>query len=331
MVITVWHSLLVVVAPLAFLAAGLGVCHADRPVIKKRGTIECDLVETTPVVFQNKLYRFEYVRENYKANPLGTACFRFVNVHTGKCTDPFATGYHLGSAFVENDRMYVYGVERWGADTINVFCSNDLKTWTHETALQLPGWGIYNTSVCKDDQGYTMAIEIGEPPEMAGRRFTIYFARSQDLLTWKLASTECVYSKEKYTACPALRFYDDYYYMVYLEHHRPKWYFAPHIVRSRDLIHWQESLFGPMMEPSAEDKRVANPRLTSEEREHIAKAENCNNSDLDFCEFGAQTLIYYTWGNQRGIEFLAEAVYAGSEAELLKAYFPEDDTRSGEQ
>src|SRR5438105_2742669 len=37
-----------------------------RPAIHKLGTIECDMVETTPIVFQGKLYRVEYVRENYK-------------------------------------------------------------------------------------------------------------------------------------------------------------------------------------------------------------------------------------------------------------------------
>jgi alpha-L-fucosidase len=322
---------LIAAAPITLVMAWLGVCYADKPIIKKRGTIECDLVETTPVAFQNKLYRFEYVRENYKANPLGAPCFRFVNVRTGESTKPFAAGYHLGSAFVENNRMHVYGVEQWGADTIRVFWSDDLKTWTHLTALHLPGWGIYNTSVCKDDQGYTMAIEIGEPPEVAGERFTIYFARSEDLLSWELAPTECVYSKEKYTACPTLRFYDGWYYMVYLEHHRPKWYFAPHIVRSRDLVHWQQSRVGPLMEPSAEDKQIANPNLTPEERERIAKAVDCNNSDLDFCEFDGRTLIYYTWGNQRGTEFLAEAVYEGSEEALLKAYFLMNATWSREK
>jgi hypothetical protein len=44
---------------------------AGAPVIKKLGTIDCDMVETTPVVFHGKLYRFEYVRENYKPNTTG--------------------------------------------------------------------------------------------------------------------------------------------------------------------------------------------------------------------------------------------------------------------
>ena len=30
--------------------------------IKKLGTIDCDMVETTPVVFKDRLYRIEYDR-----------------------------------------------------------------------------------------------------------------------------------------------------------------------------------------------------------------------------------------------------------------------------
>jgi hypothetical protein len=317
------YSFTVAMATLALFAGCLRAVQPEQPVIRKLGTIECDLVEATPVVFRNRLYRFEYVREAYEANPVGAPCFRFVDVQTGECSEPFAVGYHLGSAFVENDRMFVYGVERWGQDAIQVFWSEDLKTWNQRTALNLPGCGIYNTSVCKSDDAYTMAIEIGEPPEMAGERFTIYFARSLDLLDWTLAPTDHVYSKEKYTACPVIRFYDGHYYMVYLEHYRPKWYFAPHIIRSRDLVNWQESPFNPIMEPSPEDKHIANPGLTAEERKHIAEAANHNNSDLDFCEFEHRMVILYAWGNQRGTEFLAEAVLESSEAEFLKEYFPE--------
>ncbi len=35
------------------------------PKIRKLGTIVCDLVEATPVVFKGRLYRFEYVRDQY--------------------------------------------------------------------------------------------------------------------------------------------------------------------------------------------------------------------------------------------------------------------------
>jgi hypothetical protein len=49
---------------------------------------------------------------------------------------------------------------------------------------------------------------------------------------------------------------------------------------------------------------------------------NRNNSDVDFCEFRGRTIIYYSWGDQQGTEFLAEAVYDGSLASFLKGFFP---------
>ena len=48
-----------------------------KPQITKLGTIDCDLVETTPVVFKGTLYRFEYVRAQYSGNPTGKTYFRF--------------------------------------------------------------------------------------------------------------------------------------------------------------------------------------------------------------------------------------------------------------
>ena len=55
----------------------------QRPEIKKLGTIDCDLVETTPIIFKNKLFRFEYVRKGYEANQTGDSYFRFVDHETG--------------------------------------------------------------------------------------------------------------------------------------------------------------------------------------------------------------------------------------------------------
>ncbi|MBI4558712.1 MAG: hypothetical protein HY706_14115 [Candidatus Hydrogenedentes bacterium] len=309
---------------LAALASGLAV--ADPPVIKKLGTIDCDLVETTPVVFHGKLYRFEYVRENYKRNQTGKSYFRFMDAASGQPTPSFAMGYHLGCAYVEGETVYAYGVDRWGGETIQAFRSTDLGKWSSQEAIRLPGWGIYNTSVCKSDSDYVMAIEIGEPPEEVGVRFTIRFARSKDLLNWQITPSDCVYARDKYTACPALRFVDGWFYMIYLEA-KPGPRYAPHIVRSTDLVHWESGITNPIMEPSDEDKRVANPRLTVYQREHIAKAANVNNSDVDFCDVGDRTVIYYSWGNQQGTEFLAEAVYEGSSASLLRSCFLSAETR----
>src|SRR5437667_2668271 len=104
-----------------------------------------------------------------------------------------------------------------------------------------------------------MAIEVGEPPGVVGVRFTIFFAESKDLLTWKRLPQDCVYSKEKYTACPALRYLDGYFYMLYLEA-RPGPTYETFIVRSKDLKHWKSSRFNPVMAFSEEAKRIANPK-----------------------------------------------------------------------
>lgn len=294
----------------------------EKPIIKKLGTIDCDMVETTPVVFHDKLYRFEYVRTNYEPNKTGDSYFRFVDVETGEATPAFAKGYHLGSAYIDGDTTYVYGVNIWDGDRIQVFWSKDLENWSDKTALVLKDWGIFNTSVCKGKDGkYFMAFEIGRPPEETGSAFTNRFAESNDLLNWKLTPSEYVYSKDRYTACPALRYLDDgYYYMIYLEAKDGPSY-VPYIVRSKDLIHWELSSLNPVLQFSDDDKIIANPKLTSDQRKRIAEAININNSDVDLCEFNGKVIIYYSWGNQQGIEHLAEAVYDGSLESFLKGFF----------
>jgi alpha-L-fucosidase len=154
-----------------------------------------------------------------------------------------------------------------------------------------------------------------------GVPFTIRFAEAKNLLDWQLLPEACVYTKERYSACLALRFLDGWFYVLYLEA-RPGPNYETHIVRSKDLIRWEPSPFNPVLKSSPADKRIANPRLTAEQRAKIAGAVDVNNSDVDLCEFTGKTIITYSWRNQKGIEFLAEAVYYGSLASFLKGFFP---------
>lgn len=293
----------------------------SRPPIKKLGTIDCDMVETTPIVFRGRLYRFEYVRQNYHANKTGASYFRFVDVDSGERIPAFAAGSHLGSAYVENHTVFVFGVGAWGGSLIKVFRSSDLVNWSSRVALSVPKWGMYNNSVCRGRNRYVMAIELGEPPEEVGVRFTIRFAESRDLLNWHIMPPECVHSRDRYTACPALRFFGEHYYMIYLEAEAGPTY-DPYIVRSKDLAHWESSPFNPVMHFSEDDKKIANPSLTEEQKVRISSAVNINNSDVDLCEFEGRTVIYYSWGNQTGNEFLAEAVHHGTLENFLSSFFP---------
>jgi hypothetical protein len=318
------HALAVV------LLLGIGICSisataADqqgRPMIRKLGTIDCDLVETTPVVFQGKLYRCEWVRTSYQGNELGTNYSRLVDVSTGKPSAPFARGYVFSSAFVDGETLYVTGTsteQNWTGQRVEIFASKDLKQWENWTALDLDGFGICNTSICKAGNQYVMMFEIHKPKAQAGTAFTARFATSKDLRLWTLTGPECVYAKDRYSAPHCLRYLEGTFYDFYLEAHNG---YEMRVVRSQDLIHWEPSPLNPVLKASAQDKQIANPKLTAEQRQRIAQAKDINNSDIDFCTFEGRLVIYYSWGNQQGEEFLAEAVYEGTAAEFLRAWFP---------
>jgi hypothetical protein len=46
----------------------------------------------------------------------------------------------------------------------------------------------------------------------------------------------------------------------------------------------------------------------------------CNTS---ICKYHHALLINYSWGNQQGTEFLAEAVFPGTEKQFLRGWFPD--------
>ena len=167
-----------------------------------------------------------------------------------------------------------------------------------------------------------MAFEVGKPQDVVGHRFTTRFARSENLLDWKIVGDQAVYSKEFYTACPTIRYLDGYYYMFHLvSRPGPEW--QTYLVRSHDLVKWENSPCNPILSSSDEDKTIANDKLTLEEREYIKQSQNRNNSDFDLCEYHGKVLITYSWGNQTGKEFLAEAYYDGFLKDFLKGCFKE--------
>jgi len=292
-----------------------------RPKLRRLGTIKCDMVETTPIVFGGKLYRFEYFRANSQneANPTDIAHFQFVDVYTNRVTTPFAHNYHLGSAYADGDYMYVTGVKgQWGSDTLTMFRSKDLENWEEFTEITLPGYGLYNTGICKKDGVYTMLVETNVPFNFHHR-----FMRSTDLKNWTLLDEPQSFQKDRYAGGPAIYTFDDdpYYYVLYLEA-CPGPFYPTCIARSRDLIEWEYSPINPfLMFDEAEDKKIANPFLTPYEQARIARAVDINNSDVEICEFNGRTIMYYSWGSQRSVEFLAEACYDGPMKEFLQSFF----------
>ena len=305
----IWTPLfLTVLVPLLAQAAEGPVDGDSRPLIKKLGTIALDSVENSPVVFKGKLYIF-----------MGRNKFHFVEHETGRTTPSFASGY-FGNAFVDGDTMYVTVAH--AKHRVHLYTSKDLEHWESSVILDLPGFTIFNTSICRTPDKYVMMFEIGAPKEQAGSRFTARFATSKDMKHWTVTPPECVYTKDRYSAPHCLRYLDGYFYNFYLEA-RPGRHYEMYVVRSKDLINWESSPLNPVLRESPEDRKVHNPDFTEDERKRIATAVNCNNSDLDFCEHKGRLIIVYSWGNQLGIEHLAEAVYEGTQAQFLRGWFPD--------
>jgi len=280
---------------------------------------------------KGELHRFEFFRPERKPmmeqSDVYGARFRFVNMETGYVYPDFAFNHIYGCCYTEDGKMYVYGTRAnnhtESTNTLDVFVSDDLVNWEVHTALTLPeGVLLFNNTVCKGDGKYITAIEIGGGHEMVGTYFTIVFAESYDLINWKLLDgDEYIFGHDHFVACPSIRYYDGYYYMVYVEN-LPLHRFVPYIVRSKDLKTFEPGTTNPVMFFSDEDKKIICPeKFSAEQIAYIESALNLNNSDLDFCDWNGKTVIMYSWGNQWGCEFLAMAEYNGTEKEFLRSFF----------
>lgn len=289
--------------------------------LRKCGTIDEFIVEANPVVFKGRPWLFEYIRysneaKKYPGNTLGCSYFRFLDLTDMKTVSPpFGKGLHMGNAFVEGDRVVVTCVERWGGSRFYQMESSDLASWTEpRVILSSPDWAGYNTSVCKTGDRYVMVFELGRPKEIVGAPFTMFFAESTDLRSWRTIPG-AVYGKGFYTGAPMLRHFGDWFYFFYLESHAGA--FRQRVARSRDLKDWELSPAVVIAHDDEDRKIHPKANLSAAQRLKLPVAENRNASDLDMCFFGGRLICSYSWGNQNGKEFLA---LAEAEAVTERAY-----------
>ena len=310
----------------ALAVVAFGTCGAGPAVaLRKLGTIDDFIVEANPIVFKGKPYLCEYIRyfspaKRYPGNDLGTSYFRFRDLADPKMsTPPCGKGLHMGNAFVDGDRVIITCVEDWGKSRFYQLESTDLVHWTEpRVILSGEGWAGYNTSVCKAGDRYVMVFELGKPCDLVGRPFTMFFAESRDLREWKQIP-DAVYGREFYTGAPMLRYFGGWFYFFYLESQKDG--YRQRVARSRDLKKWQLS---PeiVLSFDAEDKKI-HPKavLSAAQREKVAAAENRNASDLDMCTYRGRLICSYSWGNQKGVEFLALAAADVTEREFCESFF----------
>ena len=293
-------------------------------IIRKLGTVDCDIVEANPIVWQGRLLRFEYIRERnaekgYYANTSGTSYFRFVDQETGEILPAFGHGLHMGNAFVWEDKVYVTAVENWGKSRFYQLESSDLINWsTPKLILENPQWRGYNTSLCRAGDRFILAFELGAPEELVNVPFTMFFAESTDLQNYRWIP-DAVFGREIYTGAPMLRYFDGFYYFFYLDGSYEEG-FQTFVARSTDLKNWEWSRKNPVLTYGEEDRELLG-EFTPSLKERIAKAENINASDMDMCEYKGKLELVYSWGNQRGMEVLSRAQADMTEKDFCEYFF----------
>lgn len=295
------------------------------PKLQKNGAISSGGGEPSPFIYQSRLLRLECAGGRAVIKEYFTS--EVISRNIG------SSGVRFYSCFCENDRIYIFGTKE---NKVHRFVSDDLQNWTEAVVLEMPDiFQLFNTSVCKGEGKYMMAIECawagitkGKPASAVnnpyvGTCFTEFFAESSDLEHWTLLPLEDAYTKDRYNACPDLHYCDGYYYMICLEM-LPLKRFAPYMYRTRDFQTWEMGLCNPLFIASEEDRHV---KIGVSIPENIAAKNKTamivNNSDVGMCEYQGKTYINYVSGDQGNSwgGLVCEAVYEGSLEEYLKANF----------
>ena len=261
-----------------------------------------DLCEAAPLVWQDRLALLRCIRPA-SGGTKADYYLTLEDVETGQLLGKFATGYSLASAIVHEGVLYVFA-SRFGPDSWNdvtMFKSKDLQNWEEKVVVQQDREHLFNTSVCSTPNGFVMAYESDDSKYPA---FTIKFATSTDLITWT-KSSDAVLGADRYAACPCIRYVNGFYYVLYLEHRQPRWFFETYLARSKDLNTWELSPANPVLTPGLHD--------------------GVNASDPDLIEFGGKTYLYYSVGDQRTWSHSKRAVYPGTVADFFHSFFPNKD------
>ena len=317
-----------VCAAAAFAAQGCATRRPpDGPVrLEKTGTIDIYITEANPIVFNGKPWLMEYIRcrkngKRYRHNTLGTSYFRFRDLtDLSKFSPPFGKGLHMGNAFVHDGRIYVTAVEDWGKPRFYQLESDDMVHWTEpRVILEHPEWAGYNTTMCRAGDRFVLSFELGAPKSLVGTKFTMFFAESKDLKTWKLIEGASM-GRGYYTGAPMLRWHDGWFYYFHLR--SMKGGYRTRVCRSRDLVKWEMSPHVVLDFNPAEDRRLhEGVRFTAAERDEISNAKDINASDLDVCEYNGGLIGCYSWGDQRGNEFLSLVRADCTEKEFCESFF----------
>ena len=264
-------------------------------------------MENSPFIYDNRPFIAFNYRDDTKNKTDGYKASMYLYIQdlcTGKEIVRFGEGHSFVSVFVNGQEVNVFASEGSNYDwfqSIYRFTSTDLNTWKRELAIpQSGGEHLFNCSICRDSQGFLMAYESNLPVG-----FCFKFARSHDLAIWdKIPGLIFAgVGGKQYSACPVIRYFSPYYYVIYLHSAIPGhngW--VSFLARSKDLVSWELSPMNPILEAGS--------------------CEGKNNSDVDLFEWENRTWLYYATGDQATWGSVRVAMYDGSMKKFYESCFP---------
>jgi hypothetical protein len=264
-------------------------------------------MENTPVLFNSRLL----LVSNYRpggAEAKGKDAYLYIDdLKTGTEVARIGQGHSFVSALVDVNELNIFALEFsdfgriMNSNGIDRLVTTDLKNWKTEKVILPEGSEhLFNTSVCLDDKGYLMAYESDKPVQ-----FCFKFARSTDLSKWeKIPGLVFTGVKNEYSACPVIRYFNPFYYVIYL-HNKIAGHngYISFMARSKNLIDWELSPFNPILEAE--------------------EGEGVNNSDVDIIEYEGKTYLYYATGDQETWGTVRVALYDGPMKDFYSNHFPE--------
>ena len=274
---------------------------------------EREPMENTPVLFNSRLLMVANFRPSGGSNLKDKDSYLYIDdLLTGEEILRFGSAHSFVSAFVNGLELNVFALDFkasgkvWEASGIDRFVTTDLKNWKSEKVILPDGnENLFNNSVCRDDSGYVMAYESDTPV-----KFCFKFARSKDLAIWeKIPDLAYTGESNEYSACPVIRYFKPYYYVIYLHAPIPEhigW--IAYMSRSKDLVNWELSPYNPILE--ADEKQ----------------GEGINSSDVDILEYEGRTYLYYATGDQATWSTIRVAMYDGLMKTFYENHFPEGIT-----
>jgi len=294
----------------------------NNPLVK-RGYLNSPVVESSPFVFNDKLYLleswyayFDFPEEVAPGANFHESVARIRDVDANEVVATAMDDCEFATAFVWDGRVYVFAGRNspgksWRQITkIQMTSSSDLKTWTEPTTV-LEAEGdelLWNTAVCRADDKFYLLYETNDsrwPP------FTFRYCVSDDLKNWSRIDGG-IYGADRYVGGPALYHEGGWFYTLYLESLGEGKY-ETRITRSKDLKAWSEA---PANRPFVTFD--SNRRNLPRRPKHLPET---NASDAEACYFDGKTIVYFTGGDQQAAGDLQRATFDGSMQELFEQFF----------